>query len=98
MVVGTDCRGSSESKLYFKDILLKIVTAAIRSQPVLNSQTSIQIFTRESCYILWFVLICFNCLESAVSAYGVLVYISHVIRYIPKVIVPSMISLIDGCC
>jgi hypothetical protein len=41
VVIGTDCTGSIESKLYFKDILLKIVTAVIRSQPVLNSQTII---------------------------------------------------------
>jgi hypothetical protein len=58
VVICTDCTGSSESKLYFKDILLKIVTAVIRSQPVLNSQTIIQIFTWEPCDILWFVLIC----------------------------------------
>jgi len=45
VVIGTDCTGSSESKLYLKDIILKIVTAVIRSQPVLNSQTIIQIFT-----------------------------------------------------
>ena len=74
MEIGTDCTGSSESKLYFKDILLKIVTAVILSQPI------IEIFTRESCDILLFVLICFNCLESAVPAYGVLVYISQLIR------------------
>jgi hypothetical protein len=47
-VIGTDCTDSSESKLYFKDILRKIVTAVIRSQPVLNSQTIKQIFTWES--------------------------------------------------
>jgi len=34
VVIGTDYTGSSESKLYFKDILLKIVTAVIRSQPI----------------------------------------------------------------
>jgi hypothetical protein len=78
VVIATDYTGSSESKLYLKDILLKIVTAVIRSQPIT------EIFTWESCDILWFVLICFKCLESAAPAYGVLVYISQLIRYFPR--------------
>ena len=43
MVIDTEWKGSCKSKWYFKDIILKIVTAVIRSQPVLNSQTIIQI-------------------------------------------------------
>ena len=68
-----------------KTFYSKIATAVIRSQPLLNSQTITQILTRESCYMLWFVLICllicFNCLESVAPAYRVLVYITHLIRY-----------------
>ena len=84
MVIGTECKGSCKSKWYFKDIIFKIVTAVIRSQPVLNSQTIIQIFTRDSCDFLWFLLICFNYLESAAPAYVALVYISQLMRYFPR--------------
>ena len=81
VVKSADCTGSCKSKLYFKDIIFQNCYCS-DSFPTCfkftNYYTNTNMRVMRS---LWFVLICFNCLESAAPAYRVQIYISQLIRY-----------------